>query len=149
DGGKAGGGHALADRRGPFRSQALMTRRQRRSRAGARQPLPAPALIVVACLVLALALALAYGGLRMVSAGFYNYQALAFMAHWRKGAQEPSAEAYAIGHRAAQRSVELYPVANGRYLNNLGLVRQWQAFRHPFGDQSVADGRRAALDAFR
>src|SRR5690606_3435017 len=72
-----------------------------------------------------------------------------FMAHWRKGAQEPSAEAYAIGHRAALRSVELYPVANGRYLNNLGLVRQWQAFRHPFGDQSVADGRRAALDAFR
>jgi hypothetical protein len=126
-----------------------MTRRQRRSRAGARQSLPAPVFFALACCVLVLALPLAYGGLRMLSSGIYNYQALSFMAHWRQVAREPAAEAYAIGHRAAQNAARLYPVANGRYLNNLGLVRQWQGFRHPFGDKSVADTRRASLEALR
>ena len=124
-----------------------MNRKRRQS--GASQPMPAPVLRLLGCAVLLLAVPLAVAAALMVPAGISSYQAQAFVAHWQKSGEEPSPQAYDIAHGAAQRSVDLYPSANGLYLDQLGVVEQWKAFRHSFADPKAADSRRAALENFR
>lgn len=124
-------------------------RRRRRSGAGSQQPVSPLQLKVLALVVLGVSLLVAVSAARMVPAGIASYQAQAFMAHWRKSGQEPGAEAWHIARDAGQRSVNLYPVANGLYLNQLGLVEQWKSFRHAFAEPDAEDSRRASLTALR
>ena len=126
-----------------------MKRRRRSSQADISPALSVHHYRLLAGAVLLLALALAVCAARMVPAGIASYQALSFMAHWRKAGEEPSARAYEIARTAAQRSVTLYPVANGQYLQQLGLVEQWQAFRQPFAAPQAGASRQASLQALR
>lgn len=113
-----------------------------RSPAALRRLLPA-------ALALLLALPLAVSGGRMLLAGLASYQAQAFLIDWERTAKEPTPRAAEIATRAAQRAAALYPTANGRYLQRLGHIQQWQHFRQPFGAPTAEASRRAALEAFR
>ncbi|MDI9728287.1 hypothetical protein [Stutzerimonas stutzeri] len=100
------------------------------------------------CLLLA-ALGLMAMGARMATSGLAHYQTQAFLANWVAAAKEPNPRAWTIAEEAAQRAVAWYPVANGVYLDQLGLVHSWQHFRQPYGALDARNSRMAALDAYR
>lgn len=122
---------------------------KRRRSSQARDPLSPTSRRLLAGCVLLLAAPLVVTAAFMVPAAMSSYQTQVFLAHWRSTGTEPHAQAYRVAHQAAQRSVSLYPVANGRYLAQLGLVEQWQMFRRPFGDPAAAPSRRASLEHLR
>ncbi|MFC3608558.1 hypothetical protein [Stutzerimonas tarimensis] len=99
--------------------------------------------------LLLLGLALVFIGARMTLAGAASYQADAFLADWRTQTDEPNPQAWTIAQEAAQRAVNLYPVANGDYLERLGTVQAWQQFRQPYGDPAARASRLAARDSYR
>lgn len=100
-------------------------------------------------LALVLSLPLLYSGVRLLLAGIASYQADAFLSDWQSKGNEPSPRAWQVAHDAAQRAIALYPVANGEYLQRLGLIQQWQQFRLPFGSAEASESRRAALHSLR
>ncbi len=100
-------------------------------------------------LAIVLGLPLLYAGSCLLLAGIAGYQADAFLDDWEKKGEEPGEPAWQIAHDAAQRAIDLYPVANGAYQHRLGLIQQWQHFRQPFGAAEAEASRRAALEAFR
>jgi hypothetical protein len=100
-------------------------------------------------LLLVLAALLLWSGGRLLLAGIADYQAEAFILDWEKSAVEPGERAWEVGHAAAQRAVELYPVADGERLDRLGRIYSWKQFRQPYGAAEAEDSRRAALQAYR
>ncbi len=100
-------------------------------------------------LAIVLTLVLLAVGSRMLLAGIASYQADAFLEDWSAKAEEPSERAWQIAHEAAQRAIDLYPTANGVYLERLGLIQQWKEFRRPFGAPQAMGSRQAAAQAFR
>lgn len=100
-------------------------------------------------LVLPLALGLMVEGARLLMAGVAGYQADAFLTAWAKAGSEPAPQAWQVARQAAARAVQLYPAANGAYLDRLGRVYSWQHFQQPFGQKQAAPARRAARQAFR
>lgn len=121
------------------RSRTLVERKSVRSITGKLPTL---------CLLLA-ALGLMAMGARMATSGLAHYQTQAFLANWVAAAKEPDPRAWNIAEEAAQRAVAWYPVANGVYLDQLGLVHNWQHFRQPYGALDARNSRMAALDAYR
>jgi len=105
--------------------------------------------LLIVGLVLLLSLALVVTGTRMLIAGVASYQAEAFISAWEKARKEPSANAWEIAHGAARRAVNLYPTANGDYLDRLGRVESWKQFLHPYADPAARSSRLAALAAYR
>lgn len=99
--------------------------------------------------LLLLAVLLVYLGARLLLAGVAAYQAQRFLDDWSSKGQEPQARAWQIAHAAAQRSVALYPGANGEYLEQLARIQQWQQHSHPPGADSAKASRQAARDSFR
>lgn len=91
---------------------------------------------------------LLFGG-RLLLAGIADYQAEAFLDAWATTTNEPDVRAWDIAHAAAQRAINLYPVADGERLDRLGRVYSWQQFRHPFAAPTAQSSRQAALDAYR
>lgn len=104
---------------------------------------------IAALLVLPLALLLAWGGARAGLSGIASFQAEAFLADWESKRVEPDARAWQVAHAAAQRSIALYPVADGERLDRLGRIYSWQQFRQPYAVAEAAESRQAALDAYR
>lgn len=100
-------------------------------------------------LIMVLALALLVAGSRMLLAGIASYQTDAFLENWSAKAEEPSERAWQIAHEAARRAIDLYPTANGVYLERLGLIQQWKEFRRPYGAPQAMGSRQAAAQAFR
>lgn len=100
-------------------------------------------------LAVAICLPLLYTGASLLFAGIASHQASAFLSDWERKGEEPGERAWQIAHDAAQRAIDLYPVANGAYQHRLGLIEQWQQFRQPFGEPKAEASRRAALQAFR
>jgi hypothetical protein len=128
---------------------AQPTRRRRsRTRSDSQSANPVTQRLAL-LLAIALGLLLLYGGSRLLLAGIASYQADAFISDWEKKGEEPGKRAWQIARSAAQRAVDLYPVANGAYLHRLGLIEQWKQFRQPFGEPKAEASRRAALQAFR
>lgn len=124
------------------------SRRQSRSSA-ANQRVNGVTHKAAAVLVVLLALALLVAGARMLVAGIANYQAEAFLSAWAKAGNEPQARAWQVAHAAAQRAIDLYPVADGDRLDRLGRIHSWQQFRQPYAAPSAHDSRVAALEAYR
>ena len=115
-----------------------------------RPPIPASplqrlVLVAVAALVLAM-LALA---LRMLDAALAASRSEQYLQHWQRQAREPAAQAWQAAFSAAQRAVERYPVASGRYLDRLGQVQAWRHMQQPVGALLAAESRRAALEAYQ
>ncbi|CAD5377021.1 conserved hypothetical protein [Pseudomonas sp. OF001] len=100
-------------------------------------------------LAVAICLPLLYTGTSLLFAGIASHQASAFLSDWERKGEEPGERAWQIARDAAQRAIDLYPVANGAYQHRLGLIEQWQQFRQPFGEPKAEASRRAALQAFR
>lgn len=100
-------------------------------------------------LAVTICLPLLYTGASLLFAGIASHQASAFLSDWERKGEEPGERAWQIAHDAAQRAIDLYPVANGAYQHRLGLIEQWQQFRQPFGEPKAQASRRAALQAFR
>lgn len=100
-------------------------------------------------LIVVLSLPLLYTGSRLLLAGIASYQADAFLSAWEEKGEEPNERAWLVAHDAAQRAIDLYPIANGVYQYRLGQIQQWQQFRQPFGVANAVASRRAALEAFR
>lgn len=103
----------------------------------------------LALVVLLLTLVLVYTGGRMTLAGMASYQAEIFLKDWASKGQEPTPRAWAVAQAAAQRAVDLYPTANGEYLDRLGRVYSWQQFTQPYGSPEAQASRLAALDSYR
>lgn len=103
----------------------------------------------VLLLVLLVSAALLFVGVRMTAAGIASYQAEAFLQDWTGKGTEPDPSAWTVAQDAAQRAVNLYPVANGEYFDRLGLVHSWQHFAQPYGSPDALSSRLAALDAYR
>ncbi|MFC5694235.1 hypothetical protein ACFPU0_01530 [Pseudomonas sp. GCM10022186] len=103
----------------------------------------------VPALLLVLSFGLLVAGARMLLAGIASYQAEAFIGSWDKRGNEPGAAAWDVAHNAAQRAIELYPVADGDRLDRLGRIYSWKQFRQPYADSVAQHSRRAALDAYR
>ncbi|MBF7730486.1 hypothetical protein [Pseudomonas sp. N040] len=91
---------------------------------------------------------LLFGG-RLLLVGIADYQAEAFLGAWEAAAVEPDARAWNIAHGAAQRAIELYPVADGERLDRLGRIYSWKQFRQPYAAPIATESRRAALAAYR
>lgn len=104
---------------------------------------------VSALLVGLLATGLLLFGGRLLLAGIADYQAEAFLEAWEATANEPDARAWDIAHAAAQRAIDLYPVADGEGLDRLGRIYSWKQFRQPFAAPVAQASRQAALDAYR
>jgi hypothetical protein len=100
-------------------------------------------------LVALAAVALLLFGGRLLLAGIADYQAEAFLADWERTASEPQELAWEVAHDAAQRAIDLYPVADGERLDRLGRIYSWKQFRQPFAASVADESRRAALDAYR
>lgn len=100
-------------------------------------------------LSLALGLPLLYSGSGQMVAGIASYQAEAFLQDWNVKGVEPDERAWQVAFIAAQRAIDLYPVTNGDYQHQLGLIQQWKQFRQPFGAANASASRLAALEAFR
>lgn len=123
---------------------------RRRSRSTSDSPTASPVTQRLAILlVIVLSLPLLFIGSRLLLAGIASYQADAFLSDWESKGVEPDERAWQIARDAAQRAMDLYPVANGAYQHRLGLIEQWQQFRQPFGEAKAEASRRAALEAFR
>lgn len=123
---------------------------RRRSRSTCDSPTLSPVTQRLAILlVIVLSLPLLFIGSRLLLAGIAGYQADAFLSDWESKGVEPNERAWQIARDAAQRAIDLYPVANGAYQHRLGLIQQWQQFRQPFGVAKAEASRRAALEAFR
>lgn len=103
----------------------------------------------LALVVLLLTLVLVYTGGRMTLAGMASYQTEIFLKDWASKGQEPTPRAWAVAQAAAQRAVDLYPTANGEYLDRLGRVYSWQQFTQTFGNPEAQASRLAALDSYR
>lgn len=99
--------------------------------------------------ILLVSLGLIVMGTRMSIAGLAHYQTQAFLNNWVAGAQEPNPRAWSVAEGAAQRAVAWYPVANGSYFEQLGLVYAWRQFRQPYGAADAQASRVSALDAYR
>lgn len=123
------------------------SRRRSRTRSDSQSANPVTQRLAL-LLAIALGLLLLYGGSRLLLAGIACYQVDAFISDWEKKGEEPGERAWQIARSAAQRAVDLYPVANGAYLHRLGLIEQWKQFRQPFGEPKAEASRRAALEAF-
>lgn len=104
---------------------------------------------VVALLVAITAIGLLLFGGRLLLAGIADYQTEAFLEAWEATANEPDAHAWNIAHAAAQRAMDLYPVADGERLDRLGRIYSWKQFRQPFAAPTAQASRQAALDAYR
>ncbi|MFV3384128.1 hypothetical protein ACNFCJ_01485 [Pseudomonas sp. NY15364] len=100
-------------------------------------------------LLLAFALLIIGLGVRMSLSGIASYQAEAFLENWSAAKSEPQPLAWQVAHDAAQRAIELYPVADGDRLDRLGRVYSWQYFRHPYALEEAAASRQSALEAYR
>ncbi|MNZ17683.1 hypothetical protein D3C78_346780 [compost metagenome] len=127
---------------------ALRSRRRSRSTSDSQTAKPVTQRLAI-LLVIVLSLPLLFIGGRMLLAGIAGYQAEAFLQNWEKKGEEPDQQAWLIAYDAAQRAIDLYPVANGAYQHRLGQIQQWQQFRQPFGAEKAQASRRAALEAFR
>jgi hypothetical protein len=104
---------------------------------------------VSALLVALVAIGLLLFGGRLLLAGIADYQAEAFLEAWEATANEPDGHAWNIAHAAAQRAMDLYPVADGERLDRLGRIYSWKQFRQPFAAATAQASRQAALDAYR
>lgn len=104
---------------------------------------------ITALLVALAAVALLLFGGRLLLAGIADYQAEAFLTDWERTASEPQERAWDVAHDAAQRAIDLYPVADGERLDRLGRIYSWKQFRQPFAAPGAEASRRAALDAYR
>ena len=104
---------------------------------------------ITALLVALLAVALLLFGGRLLLAGIADYQAEAFLADWGRTATEPQQRAWDVAHGAAQRAIDLYPVADGERLDRLGRIYSWKQFRQAVAAPAAEESRRAALDAYR
>lgn len=127
---------------------ALPSRRRSRSTSDSPTANPVTQRLAI-LLIIVLSLPLLFMGSRLLLAGIASYQADAFLSDWESKGEEPSEHAWQIAHDAAQRAIDLYPIANGAYQHRLGLIQQWQQFRQPFGASEAEASRRAALEAFR
>lgn len=126
----------------------LASSRRRRTRSCHELQTEKPfTLLVLLALLLGLPLA-AIGGCLLL-AGIASYQAQAFLDDWSNKGTAPAPHAWQIAHDAAQRAIDLYPVANGQYLHRLGLIHQWQHRRVPSREAKAQASQRAALQAFR
>lgn len=122
---------------------------RRRSRARSESQTVKPITKRLAILpVFVLGLLLLYTGGRLLLAGIAGYQAQAFLNDWTSKGQQPSPQAWQIAHGAALRAIDLYPSANGEYLERLGRVLRWQHWRQP-ASAELEQSRRQALQAFR
>ena len=104
---------------------------------------------ISALLVALVALLLMLFGGRLLLAGIADYQAEAFLTAWETAGTEPDERAWSIAHDAAQRAIDLYPVADGERLDRLGRIYSWQQFRQPYASPSALSSRESALDAYR
>ena len=104
----------------------------------------------ISALLVALAalLLMLFGG-RLLLAGIADYQAEAFLTAWETAGSEPDERAWSIAHDAAQRAIDLYPVADGERLDRLGRIYSWQHFRQPYAAPQAQASRLAALEAYR
>ena len=100
-------------------------------------------------LVALVALLLILFGGRLLLAGIADYQAEAFLTAWETAGSEPDERAWRIAHDAAQRAIDLYPVADGERLDRLGRIFSWKQFRQPYAAPQAQASRLAALDAYR
>jgi len=85
----------------------------------------------------------------MMLAGFWSDQVKSFLADWEQNGQQPTAEAWQIAYQAASKATESYPVINGEYYSNLGLVFQWKQYQNFFGDPAAKHSRQQVLEAYR
>ncbi|VVP27788.1 hypothetical protein PS900_04195 [Pseudomonas fluorescens] len=104
---------------------------------------------IMTVLVLTLGITLSVVGTRLIIAGIAGYQADVFIQTWEKNNSEPQPDVWNAVHAAAQRAIDLYPVANGDYLDRLGRIQSWKYFRQPYAEATARYSRLAALDAYR
>ena len=120
--------------------------RQRKLSAPARAPRLQQFL---ALLSLALALVCLYLSTQMFSAALANYRTEQFLQHWTEKGQAPEPQAWRAAFEMAEQAVVHYPVANGRYLDQLGQVHAWKMLQLPVAATAADPSRRAALLAYQ
>ncbi|KAA6181857.1 hypothetical protein F2Q65_18745 [Thiohalocapsa marina] len=100
---------------------------------------------LAAAVLLGAALVLAWLAARMLLAALFSLQAETFLEDWRAQRRQPEPQAWNIARTAAQRAIDLYPVAHGEYWQRLGRVYQWRDADLPIGDPDAASSRRQAV----
>jgi hypothetical protein len=99
--------------------------------------------------LLGTSLLLAWMALRLLLAALFSIQAHEFIADWGLHHAPPSPQAYEVARQAATKAIDLFPVPNGAYLDNLAQIHLSGQQGHPFGDPAAAPGRQQALAAYR
>lgn len=120
---------------------------RRRSR---QAPKPASSLkksLTWLCLVAALGLLLPAG--EMLLAGLASYRTGLALQRWASAGQAPAEEKWQTTLAAARMANRFYPVNSGTYLDQLGQVQAWRAFKLGPSDPQSAQAQHAALDAYR
>lgn len=125
-------------------SQAL-----RRQRSSSNQPLPPVLRRSLAVLSGVVGLLVMLGGLQLLTAGIAHFQASAFIEHWEKQRSQPNEQAWRIAEDAINRAISSHPAANGRYLEKLGYIQQWQYADAALDNPNAHASRQAAVQALR
>lgn len=138
----------MANHRSPVQHERRLSGApEQRRRAAAPPPASALQFGLLLCAAL-MALVLLYLAVQMLNSAFANSRTEQYLQHWQRQAREPSPQAWQAAAAAAQRAVDSYPVASGRYLDRLGQVHAWCHMQHPVGDPLAAESRHAALQAY-
>lgn len=134
--------------RGPLQHERRLSPAPEQRRRSAPPPPASPLQYGLLLCVALLAMTMLYLALQMLVAALANSHTEQYLQHWQRQAREPSAQAWQSAAMTAQRAVDNYPVANGRYLDRLGQVHAWRHMQHPVGDPLAAESRQAALRAY-
>lgn len=104
-------------------------------------------LFAITLAVMALAL-MAVSAMTLLSS-MHASQAQMFLDDWGNRGELPSEKAWHVAAQAAERSTALSVTAQGKYLDRLGRVYEWQHVTLPFGATAATESRQKALAAYR
>jgi hypothetical protein len=74
----------------------------------------------------------------MLEAGIASYRAERYLTYWETLEQAPPASARTKAKEAALQATEVFPVANGEYLDRLGRIYAWNKGAAPAHDDMIA-----------
>ncbi len=84
----------------------------------------------------------------MLTAGISSIHAERALVQWENDEKGPALPYWHLTRERAERSVALYPVANGEYLDRLGRVQAWAPAAEPAVEELEAS-LEGAVEAFR
>jgi len=122
---------------------------QRSRDHGGKSAPPSPWRLPALLLLIGFSLLLLFLAGRLLLAGVSAWQAEDFLKDWNRLGRVPSERAWEVAHEAAQRSVFLFPGANGEYYDRLGRILEARQAQLPLGAKEAEASRRAALEAYR